>query len=162
MPAELARTVLEIKNFPMESFKSIYVNDSESYNFRRVNAVDDETLVPVIYALTGGNLRFDGFMEGIYVHIFNDSTSTYSNCVGCIDYRRVKEVREQFISSLINDKLFILTDISYLKDEDNNDLKVPSDFIDKKNMLADVQSKLPNMIRQSIERDKELGLIITN
>lgn len=161
MPAEVIKTVSQV-SIPMESFRSIYVRDSESYNFTRVNAVDDETLVPVIYALTGSNLRHDGFMEGVHVHVFNDSTATYSNCVACIDYRRVKEVREQFISSLINDKSFILTDISYVKDEDSNDLNVPSDFIEKKNMLADVQSKLPNMIRQSIERDKELGLIITN
>ena len=29
-------------------------------------------------------------------------------------------------------------------------------------MLADVQSKLSNMIKESIERDNKLGLIITN
>jgi len=131
---------------------------------KRMNPVDHETLVPVLYTLTGSNLRDESTQfRSLYKNIYDNESDKHVWCIACIDYKDMKKVRKDLISALINNNLSIKIDnISYVIDEENNNLSIPSDFIAKKELLTDIQNNLPNMIRQSIEKDNELGLRITN
>ena len=154
MPVKVIRKIDSTVIFP-QYIRKYYLNKPSNTNYTRVD--------PIIYALTGTNLICDiKRIDGINNHEYSDDEQQYIETIACIDYRQVKNVREQLVSSIINDASFIVNDISYIKYEKNTNLKIPADFIDKKNMLADVQSKLSNMIKESIERDNKLGLIITN
>jgi len=162
MPVKVIRKIDSTVIYPQD-IRKYYLNKTSNTNYTRLDAVDDEILVPIIYALTGTNLICDiKRIDGINNQEYSDDEQGYIEIIACIDYRQVKNVRKKLVSSIINDTSFIVNDISYIKYEKNTNLKIPTDFIDKKNMLADVQSKLSNMIKESIERDNKLGLIITN
>lgn len=161
MPAKIIQSS-EHATLDIARFQDIYGRgNSES---KRMDPVDHETLVPVLYTLTGSNLRNTRTQfRSLYKNIYDNESDEYVWCIACVDYKDIKKVRKDLISALINNNLSIKIDnISYVIDEENNNLSIPSDFIAKKELLTDIQNNLPNMIRQSIEKDNELGLTITN
>jgi hypothetical protein len=159
MSAEIVETT-DNTNFNLYEFKRNYLELSGETCFERAVPIDHDTLVPVIYAITGTNKLSDHQIKGLYESIYDMNDDYYKDCIACIDYRDVKKVRESFIKAMLNgEDGFIINNISYVLKK-NNGVSIPDDFIAKKEMLADVQSNLSTIIKQSIEIDNELGLMI--
>lgn len=159
MPAEIVETTDNI-NFNLYEFKINYLELSGETCLERAVPIDHDTLVPVIYAITGTNKLSDCRIKGLYESIYDMNDGCYKFCIACIDYRDVKKVRESFIKAMLDRKDgFIINNISYVLKK-NNGVSIPDDFIAKKEMLADVQSNLSTIIKKSIEIDNELGLMI--
>jgi len=159
MSAEIVATT-DNTNFNLYDFKRNYFGFSGKTYFERVVPIDHDTLVPVIYAITGTNKLSDHRIKGLHESIYDMNDGCYKLCIACIDYRDVKKVRESFIKAMLNgEDGFIINDISYVLKK-NNGVSIPDDFLAKKEMLADVQSNLSAVIKQSIEIDNELGLMI--
>jgi hypothetical protein len=159
MSAEIMATT-DNTNFDLYDFKRKYFELSSKTHFERVVPIDHDTLVPVIYAITGTNKLSDCRIKGLYESIYDMNDDFYKDCIACIDYRDVKKVRESFIKAMLNgEDGFIINNISYVLKKDNG-VSIPDNFLAKKEMLADVQNNLSTMIKQSIEKDNELGLMI--
>ena len=159
MPAEIVKTT-DNTNFNLYEFKRNYFELSDKTYFERAVPIDHDTLVPVIYAITGTNKLSDCRIKGLYESIYDMNDGCYKFCIACIDYRDVKKVRESFIKAMLNgEDGFIINNISYVLKKDNG-VSIPDNFLAKKEMLADVQSNLSTIIKQSIEIDNELGLMI--
>ena len=146
--------------FSVYDFKNRYIQNSNKSDFIRIPAIEHDTLVPVIYAVTGSNIISVRQVNGCYENIYDENDGRYKNCIACIDYRDVKKVRKAFIQAMLNDKnKFYIDNVSYVLHQDDG-VSIPNDFIAKKEMLADVQNGLSDMIKHSIEKDNEIGLMI--
>ena len=90
MPVKVIRKIDSTVIFP-QYIRKYYLNKSSNTNYTRVDAIDDEILVPIIYALTGTNLICDvKRIEGINNHEYSDDEQQYIETIACIDYRQVK------------------------------------------------------------------------
>ena len=160
MSAEIIKHYDDPYEIDLYDFRRSYLSNKK-HSFKRLSPIVHDTLVPVIYAITGTNKITDYQVKGIYENRYDSNLGSYVNVVACIDHREVKKVRENFIHALLNHHDFIkVTNITFVLENDNAKVAIPSDFIAKKEMLADVQSNLSTMIKQSIEKDNELGLMI--
>lgn len=160
MSAEIIKHYDDRYEIDLYDFRRLYLSDTKQ-PFKRLSPIVHDTLVPVIYAITGTNKITDRQIQGIYENMYDSDSGCYVNAVACIDHREVKKVRENFIHALLNHHdLMKVTNITFVLENDNAEVAIPSDFIAKKEMLADVQSNLSTMIKQSIEKDNELGLMI--
>jgi len=160
MPAEIIKHYDDPYEIDLYGFRRLYLSNTKQ-SFKRLSPVVHDTLVPVIYAITGTNKINDCQAKGIYESIYDFDRGGYVNAVACIDHREVKKVRENFIHALLNHHDFMkVTNITFVLENDNAEVAIPSDFIAKKEMLADVQNNLSTIIKQSIEKDNELGLMI--
>jgi hypothetical protein len=158
MKAEIIRQE-DLVRFSLYDFKS-HMNNFQLNRFKRISAIDHDTLVPVIYAITGSNLISDYSIAGCYEHVYDCNDNRYKDCILCIDHRDVKKVREAFIKAMFKKQgEFIIRNVSYVLDQSNT-IQIPNDFIAKKQMLANVQNGLSSMIKRSIEKDNEIGLMI--
>lgn len=147
-------------NFNVYDFKLQYIQNSNKNNLIRIPAIDHDTLVPVIYAITGSNLLDTRALRGCYMNIYDENDGRYKNCIACIDHRDVKKVREAFIYAMLNhEDEFNIDNVSHVFRQDDG-VSIPNDFIAKKEMLADAQNGLSDMIKHSIEKDNEIGLMI--
>lgn len=159
MTAEIIKQE-DLVEFYLYDFRNCYIKDSHRKNFIRIPAIDHDTLVPVIYAVTGSNLLCTRRIEGCYENIYDENDGRYKNCIACIDHRDVKKVRKAFIQAMLNhEDKFNIDNVSHVLHQDDG-VSIPNDFIAKKQMLADVQSGLSDMIKHSIEKDNEIGLMI--
>ncbi len=160
MLAEIIKHYDDSYEIDLYNFRRLYLSNGKE-SFKRLSPIVHDTLVPLIYAITGTNKINDCQVNGIYENMYDSDRGTYVNAVACIDHREVKKVRENFIHALFNHHdLMKVTNITFVLENDNVEVAIPSDFIAKKEMLADVQSNLSIMIKQSIEKDNELGLMI--
>ena len=160
MLAEIIKHYDDSYEIDLYDFRRLYLSNGKE-SFKRLSPIVHDTLVPLIYAITGTNKINDCQVNGIYENMYDSDRGSYVNVVACIDHREVKKVRENFIHALLNDhNLMKVTNITFVLENDNVEVAIPSDFIAKKEMLADVQSNLSTMIKQSIEKDNELGLMI--
>jgi len=146
--------------FSVYDFRHNYIQKSNKSDFKRIPAIDHDTLVPVIYAVTGSNLVSVRRIQGCHENVYDKNDGRYKDCIACIDHRDVKKVRKAFIQTMLNhEDGFDIDNVSYVFYQDDG-VSIPNDFIAKKEMLADVQNNLSTMIKQSIEKDNELGLMI--
>ena len=146
--------------FSVYDFRLRYIENSNKNNLIRIPAIDHDTLVPVIYAITGSNLLERRSLRGCYMNIYDKNDGCYKDCIACIDHRDVKKVRKAFIQAMLNyEDGFDIDNVSYVFHQDNG-VSIPNDFIAKKQMLANVQNGLSDMIKHSIEKDNEIGLMI--
>ena len=160
MLAEIIKHYDDPYKIDIYDFRRLYLSNTKQ-SFKRLSPIVHDTLVPVIYAITGTNKINDRQVNGIYENIYDSDRGSYVNAVACIDHREVKKVRKNFIHALLNHHEFMkVTNITFVLENNNAELAIPSGFIAKKEMLADVQSNLSTMIKQSIEKDNELGLMI--
>ena len=158
MKAEIIRQE-DLVLFSLYDFKSS-INSSQSNRFKRISAIDHDTLVPIIYAITGSNLVSQYSVRGCYENTYDYNDDRYKDCILCIDHKDVKKVREAFINAMFKkQEEFMIRNVSYVVDQ-SNAIEIPNDFIAKKQMLADVQNGLSDMIKHSIEKDNEIGLMI--
>jgi hypothetical protein len=139
MSAEIVATT-DRTNFNLHDFRRNYFKLSDKTYFERVVPIDHDTLVPVIYAITGTNKLSDHRIKGLHESMYDmNDDGCYKLCIACIDYRDVKKVRESFIKAMLNgEDGFIINDISYVLKK-NNGVSIPD---------------------ESIEIDNELGLMI--
>ena len=145
----------------MWDFEHYYINHGPYDDHVRIDLIEDDHLVPLIYALTGGNKMNKNHMLGIYYQIFDKITDSYVDCIGCIDHKDVKKVRRDFISALLTNKDNIMIDnVSYIEYVPKKSIEIPQDFIAKKEMLTDIQCNLSQIIKEKIDRDNEIGLMI--
>lgn len=155
--------IIEIKDhsyFNVYDFRYRYIKNPNKNNFIRIPAINHDTLVPVIYAITGSNLLDTRSLASCYMNIYDVNNGCYKDCIACIDHRDVKKVRKAFIQAMLNHKdKFYIDNVSYVVHQDDG-VSIPNDFIAKKEMLADVQNGLSDMIKHSIEKDNEIGLMI--
>lgn len=147
-------------HFSVYHFRHRYIQNSNKNTLIRIPAIDHDTLVPVIYAITGSNLLDRRQVEGCYMNIYDENDGRYKDCIACIDHRDVKKVRKAFIYAMLNhEDRFNIDNVSYVLHQDDG-VSIPNDFIAKKEMLADAQNGLSDMIKHSIEKDNEIGLMI--
>ena len=159
MTAEIIR-IKSRTDFNVYDFRRLYIQNSNKNNFIRIPAIDHDALVPVIYAITGSNLLEERPLKGCYINIYDENDGRYKNCIACIDHRDVKKVRKAFIQAMLNhEDEFNIDNVSYVFHQDDG-VSIPNDFIAKKEMLAGVQNNLSTIIKQSIEKDDKLGLMI--
>ena len=155
--------IIEVKScisFNVYDFRRRYIQNSNKNDFIRIPAIDHDTLVPVIYAITGSNLLERRLLRGCYMNIYDVNDGRYKDCIACIDHRDVKKVRKAFIQAMLNhEDEFNIDNVSYVFHQDDG-VSIPNDFIAKKKMLADAQNGLSDMIKHSIEKDNEIGLMI--
>ena len=148
-------------NFNVWDFKQIYIKNALNRSFVRIDPVEHDELVPLIYALTGSNKMCEHHIKGIYYDIHDNESRYYVNCIGCIDHKDVKKVRKDLISAFFNNIDYIIIDnLSYVEYIPNKGVEIPLDFMAKKRLLTDVQYNLSRIIKEKIERDNEIGLMI--
>ena len=103
MSAEIVATT-DNTNFNLYDFKRNYFGFSGKTYFERVVPIDHDTLVPVIYAITGTNKLSYRQIKGLHENIYDMNDGCYKLCIACIDYRDVKKVRESFIKAMLDRK----------------------------------------------------------
>lgn len=146
-------------NFNVYSFKYMYFSNKK-HEVKRLSPVVDDTLVPLVYAITGSNKMFGEDKQLVFYKYFDDD-QTYKDCIACIDYRDVKKVRKNFIHALLNNQKFMLIEnITFVVEENVVGIVFPNDFLAKKEMLVDVQNNLSDIIKQSIDKNNKIGLMI--
>jgi len=148
--------VVEIAKKDIKSyFESL--SDRE-YSMQRIPYVENETLVPLLYAITGSNLTCDHYRNGLR-DIANSRLSRFFIC--CIDYKRVKEIRQKAIELLLKDDnaSIIIDDVVEIEVEDNTTYHNLT-FPEKKEMMNDVKIALPSMIRNAIDFEKKMNVNI--
>ena len=127
----------------------------------RIDLIEHDELVPLLYALTGSNKMREHRMNGIYYDIHDNESGYHVDCIGYIDHKDVKKVRKDLISALFNNIDYITIDnLSYIEYVPNKGVKIPQDFMAKKRLLTDMQCNLSRIIKEKIERDNEIGLMI--
>jgi len=147
--------------FNVWDFKQIYIKNSLNRSSVRIDPIEHDELVPLIYVLTGSNKMHEHFMNGIYYDIHDNESGCYVDCIGYIDHKDVKKVRKDLISAFFNNIDYITIDnLSYVEYIPNKGVKIPQDFMAKKRLLTDMQCNLSRIIKENIERDNEIGLMI--
>lgn len=148
-------------SFNVWDFKRTYIKNSSKRNSVRIDPVEHDELVPLIYALTGSNKMIEYRIAGMYYEIYDNESGRYVDCIGYIDHKDVKKVRKDFISALFNDIDYITIDnLSYIEYIPNKGVEIPQDFMAKKRLLTDMQCNLSRIIKEKIEKDNETGLMI--
>ena len=147
--------------FDIDLLKRIYIENSFGRSFVRINPIEHDELVPLLYALTGSNKMNEYPVNGIYYNVYNDESECYDDCIGYIDHKDVKKVRKDFISALLSNVRYITIDnLSSVEYIPNKGIEIPQDFMGKKSLLADIQCNLSKLIKEKIEKDNEIGLMI--
>ena len=150
MVVEIAKR--EIKSY----FKSL---SEEEYWTQRIPYVENETLVPLLYAITGSNLTCDHYRNGLK-DIALHRLSTFF--IYCIDHKRVKEIRQKVIELLLkddNNALIRIDDVVEIEVKDNTTYHNLT-FPEKKEMINDVKIALPSIIRNAIDFERKINLNI--
>ena len=148
--------VVEITKRDIKSyFKSL--SEAEHW-IQRIPYVESETLVPLLYAITGSNLTCDYYRNGLRDIAF-PRLSTF--LIYCIDYKRVKEIRQKAIELLLkdDDALIRIDDVVEIEVEDNTTYHNLT-FPEKKEMMNDVKIALPSMIRNAIDFERKMNVNI--
>jgi len=160
MSAEIIKHYDDPYEIDLYNFRRLYLSNGKQ-SFKRLSPVVHDTLVPVIYAITGTNKISDYQVQGIHENTYDSDRGRHINAIACIDHREVKKVRENFIHALLKHRDFMeVTNITFVLENNNAEVAIPSGFIAKKEMLAGVQNNLSTIIKQSIEKDDKLGLMI--
>ena len=136
-------------------FKSV---SEEEHWIQRIPYVENETLVPLLYAITGSNLTCDHYRNGLR-DIAHPRLSTFF--IYCIDYKRVKEIRQKAIELLLkDDDAFIrIDDVVEIEVKDNTTYHNLT-FPEKKEMMNDVKISLPSIIRSAIDLERKMNVNI--
>jgi len=130
----------------------------EEHWLQRIPYVENETLVPLLYAITGSNVTYDHYRNGLR-DIARSRLNTF--CIHCIDYKRVKEIRQKAIELLLkdDDALIRIDDVVEIEVEDNTTYHNLT-FPEKKEMMNDVKIALPSMIRNAIDLERKMNVNI--
>jgi len=148
-------------HFKVYDFKDFYIKNTRKFSSVRMNPIEHDELVPLLYALTGSNKMYEHRMTGIYDKIYDNESGYYVNCTGYIDHKDIKKVRKDFISALLNNIDYITIDnLSSVEYIPNKGVEIPQDFMAKKRLLTDIQCNLSQVIKEKIEKDNEIGLMI--
>ena len=142
-----------------KDIKSYFESLSEKEHWiQRIPYVENETLVPLFYAITGSNLTCDHYRNGLRDIAYPRFGKFF---IYCIDYKRVKEIRQKAIELLLKDDnaLIIIDDVVEIEVEDNTTYHNLT-FPEKKQMMNDVKIALPSMIRNAIDLEKKINVNI--
>ena len=137
-------------------FKSL---SEEDLWIKRIPYVENETLVPLLYAITGSNLTCDHYRNGLR-DITLSRLSTFF--IHCVDHKRVKEIRQKVIELLLkddNNALIRIDDVVEIEVKDNTTYHNLT-FPEKKEMINDVKIALPSIIRNAIDFERKINLNI--
>ena len=147
--------------FNVWDFKQIYIKNVLNRSSVRIDPIEHDELVPLIYVLTGSNKMREHRMTGIYYDIHDNESGRYVDCIGYIDHKDVKKVRKDLISAFFKKQDHITIDnLSYIEYIPKKGIEIPRDFMARKRLLTDMQCNLSRIIKEKIEKDNEIGLII--
>ena len=129
-------------------FKQLYIKNALKFSSVRIDPIEHDELVPLLYALTGSNKMHEYRMTGIYDDIHDNESGFYIDCIGYIDHKDVKKVRKDLISAFFKKQDYITIDnLSYIEYIPKKGIEIPQDFIAKKRLLTDIQCNLSQVIK---------------